>query len=190
MTLRSTVTMTGTAVGGVLMFSLAACALYFPPTPILPQTFDGPLSASADSLVASTQPLYCAPSRHLDFGKTPQGCVRVVGDTTGWVNWIGASHVVKVGRTWSQPDGVTALHVGRSIESELAARLGPPVECHYNHQPSGREVRWIATESAGISTALIVLDSVRGPAAGGAISLIRTLGPERCGFHVDLPWTH
>jgi len=133
--------------------SVAACALYFPRTPILPQTFEGPLSASADSLVASTQPLYCAPSRHLDFGTTPQGCERVAGDTLGWVNWTGVSHVVKVGREWSLPDGVTALRVGRSMESELAGRLGPPVECHYEHQPSGREVRWITTESAGISTA-------------------------------------
>jgi hypothetical protein len=170
--------------------SVTACALYFPRTPILPQTFEGPLSANADSLVASTQPLYCAPTRHLDFGTTPQGCVRVAGDTTGWVNWTGASHVVKVGRGWSQPDGVTALRVGRSMESELAGRLGPPVECHYEHQPSGREVRWITTESAGISTALIVWDSVPSPTARGAIFVIRTLGPERCGYHVDRPWTH
>ena len=170
--------------------SISACALYFPPTPILPQTFEGPLSANADSLVASTQPLYCAPSRHLDFGTTPQGCVRVAGDTTGWVNWTGASHVVKVGRAWGEPDGVTALGVGRSIESDFARRLGPGVECHYEHQLSGREVRWITTEAAGISTALIVWDSLPGPTARGAIMVIRALGPERCGYHVDRPWTH
>jgi hypothetical protein len=170
--------------------SVTACALYFPSTPILPQTFEGPLSANADSLVASTQPVHCAPTRHLDFGTTPQGCERVAGDTLGWVNWTGVSHVVKVGREWSLPDGVTALRVGRSMESGLAGRLGPPVECHYEHQPSGREVRWITTESAGISTALIVWDSVPGPTAGGAIFVIRALGPERCGYHVDRPWTH
>jgi hypothetical protein len=70
------------------------------------------------------------------------------------------------------------------MESELAGRLGPPVNCHYEHQPSGREVRWITTESAGISTALLVWDSVP------AIFVIRALGPERCGYHVDHPWTH
>ena len=170
--------------------SVTACALYFPRTPILPQTFEGPLSANADSLVASTQHLYCAPARHLDFGTTPQGCVRVAGDTGGWVNWTDASRVVKVGREWSQPDGVTALRVGRSMESELAVRLGPPVECHYAHQPTGREVRWITTESSGISTALIVYDSVPNRTARGRVVLIRTLGPERCGYHVDRPWTH
>jgi hypothetical protein len=170
--------------------SVTACALYFPSTPILPRTFEGPLSASADSLVASTQLVHCAPTRHLDFGTTPQGCERVAGDTIGWVNWTGLNHVVKVGREWSLPDGVTALRVGRSMEGELAGRLGPPVECHYKHQPSGREVRWITTEPAGISTALIVLDSLPGPTPLGGIVVMRTLGPERCGFHVDRPWTH
>jgi hypothetical protein len=76
------------------------------------------------------------------------------------------------------------------MENDLAGRLGPPVECHYEHQLSGREVRWITTESAGISTALIVWDSVPGPTARGAIIMIRTLGPEGCGYHVDRPWTH
>ena len=180
--------------GQVLLIPAAlfvtACAVYFARTPILPATFEGPLSAIADSLVASTHRSFCAPARHLDFGTTPQGCVRVGGETAGWVNWTEASRVVKVGREWSQPDGVTALRVGRSMESELAGRLGPPVECHYEHQPSGREVRWITTASAGISTALIVYDSVPNPAARGQIVLIRTLGPERCGYHVDRPWTH
>ena len=170
--------------------SVTACALYFPRTPVLPQTFEGPLSASADSLVASSQPAHCAPKRRLDFGTTPQGCERVAGDTIGWVNWTGVNHVVKVGRVWGLPDGVTALRVGRSMESELTGRLGPPVECHYEHQPSGREVRWISTEAAGISTALIVWDSLGSPTAGGLIVVMRTLGPERCGYHVDRPWTH
>lgn len=174
--------------------SVTACALYSPHTPVLPQMFEGPLSASADSLIASTQPSYCAPSRHLDFGTTPQGCVRIAGNTWGWVNWTGANRVVKVGRGWSQPDGVTALRVGRSMEGELAGKLGRPVECHYEHQPSGREVRWIATEAAAISTALIVQDSVPDSRAGGhlfgLIFVIRTLGPEQCGYHVDRPWSH
>jgi hypothetical protein len=169
--------------------AVTACALYFPPTPILPETFEGPLSASADSLIASSSLAYCAPVRHLDFGTTPQGCVRD-GDTRGWVNWTGAGNVVAVAREWIQPDGVTALRVGRSMESELAGRLGPLVECHYDHQPSGREVRWITTESAGISTALIVWDSVPGPTVRGAIFVIRALGPEGCGYHVDRPWSH
>ena len=168
---------------------LTACALYFPPTPILPTTFDGPLSASADSLVASTRPLYCAPVRHLDFGRTPQGCVRD-GDSPGWVNWTDAGHVVTVAREWIQPDGVTALRVGRSMESELASRLGAPVECHYAHQWTAREVRWIATESSGISTALIVWDSVPSHTSTPRIILIRTLGPQGCGDHRDRPWTH
>jgi hypothetical protein len=180
--------------GHVLLILVAlvvtACALYFPSTPILPQTFEGPLSAIADSLVASTQPVYCAPARHLDFGTTPQGCVRAAGDTTAWVNWTDAGRVVKLGREWIQPDGVTALRVGRSLESELAGRLGPPVECHYAHQWTAREVRWIATESAGISTALIVWDSVPSHTATPRVILIRTLGPERCGDHRDRPWTH
>jgi len=164
--------------------SVTACALYFPRTPILPEKFEGPLSANADSLVASTQPSYCAPARHLDFGTTPQGCVRVAGDTRSWVNWTGAGRVVKLGREWIEPDG------GRSVESELAGRLGTPVECHYPHNPTWHEVRWITTESAGISTALFVWDSVPSPTARGHIFVIRTLGPERCGYHVDRPWKH
>ena len=79
--------------------SVTACAVYSPRTPILPERFEGPLSANADSLVASTQALYCAPTRHLDFGTTPQGCVRVAGDMRGWVNWTGTNRVVKVGRS-------------------------------------------------------------------------------------------
>ena len=105
--------------------SVTACALYFPRTPILPETFEGPLSASADSLVASTQPSYCAPVRHLDFGTTPQGCVRG-GDTRGWVNWTGAGHVVTLGREWIQPDGVTALRVGRSWKASSRADWDHP----------------------------------------------------------------
>src|SRR5882757_1811371 len=110
--------------------SITACALYFPSAPILPKTFEGPLSASADSLVASTQPQYCAPKRYLDFGTTPQGCVRTTTDTTGWVNWTGAGRVVKLGREWIARDG------GRSIENELTSKMGPPVECHYPHNPT------------------------------------------------------
>ncbi len=169
--------------------SVTACALYFPRTPILPQTFEGPLSANADSLVASTQPVYCAPKRHLDFGTTPQGCVRVAGDTTGWVNWTGASHVVTVRREWSQPDGVTALRVGRSMESELAGRLGPAVDCHYPHNPTWHEVRWIAPDSASISTVLRI-DGATDRTAPALVALIRTLGPEGCGYHNERPWTH
>jgi len=163
---------------------VSACALYFPGTPILPQTFEGPLSATADSLVASTQPVYCAPARHLDFGTTPQGCVRAAGDTTGWVNWTGAGRVVKLGREWIEPDG------GRSVEHELTGRLGTPVECHYPHNPTWHEVRWIARDRAGISTVL----RIDGPAdhtGPAAVVLIRTLGPEGCGYHPDdRPWTH
>ena len=168
---------------------VGACALYSPATPILPQTFEGPLSASADSLVASTQAVYCAPTRHLDFGKTPQGCVRIAGDTTGWVNWTGANHVVTVGRAWGQRDGVGAVPVARSIESELAGKLGPPVECHYPHNPTWHEVRWIATSSASISTVLRI-DSPADRTAPASVALIRTLGPEGCGYHIDRPWTH
>jgi hypothetical protein len=179
--------------GNVLLIpaalSVTACALYFPRTPILPQTFEGPLSANADSLVASTQPGYCAPTRHLDFGTTPQGCVRIAGDTTGWVNWTGASHVAKVGRQWSPPDGVTALRVGRSMESELAGRLGPAVECHYPHNPTWHEVRWITTDSASISTVLRIVGAADRTAPAWVV-LIRTLGPEGCGYHIDRPWTH
>lgn len=131
--------------------SVSACALYFLRTPILPKTFKGPLSASADSLAAATLPSYCAPVRHLDFGTTPQGCVRD-GEVRGGVNWTGAGHVVTVAREWIQPDGVAALRVGRSLESELADRLGPPVECHYADQLTAREVRWVAADSTGIST--------------------------------------
>ena len=163
--------------------SVTACALYFPRTPILPKTFEGPLSANADSLVASTQPSYCAPSRHLDFGTTPQGCVRVAGDTRGWVNWTGAGRVVKLGREWIEPDG------GRSVESELAGRLGTPVECHYPHNPTWHEVRWITTDSAGISTVLRI-DGAADRTAPALVVLIRTLGPEGCGYHPDRPWTH
>ena len=169
--------------------SVTACALYFPRTPILPQAFEGPLSASADSLVASTQPVYCAPSRHLDFGTTPQGCVRVAGDTRGWVNWTGAGRVVKLGREWIEPDGVTALRVGRSVESELAGRSGTPVECHYPHNPTWHEVRWITTDPAGISTVLRI-DGGPSQTAPAVVVLIRTLGPEGCGYHNDRPWTH
>jgi hypothetical protein len=163
--------------------SITACALYSPATPILPQRFDGPLGANADSLVASTQPVYCAPTRHLDFGTTPQGCVRIVGDTTVWVNWTGASHVVKVGREWIGVDG------GRSVESELAGRLGTPVECHYPHNPTWHEFRWITTNSAGISTVLRI-DGGPNQTAPAAVVLIRALGPEGCGYHNDRPWTH
>jgi len=169
--------------------SVTACALYFPRTPILPQTFEGPLSANADSLVASTQPVYCAPKRHLDFGTTPQGCVRVAGDMRGWVNWTGTNRVVKVGRQWIQPDGVTAMRVGRSMESELAGRLGPPVECHYPHNPTWHEVRWIAPDSASISTVLRI-DGATDRTAPALVALIRTLGPEGCGYHNERPWTH
>jgi hypothetical protein len=163
---------------------VTGCALYFPSTPILPQTFEGPLSATADSLVASTQPVYCAPARHLDFGTTPQGCVRAAGDTTGWVNWTGAGRVVKLGREWIEPDG------GRSVEHELAGRLGTPVECHYPDNPTWHEVRWIARNSAGISTVLRI-DGGADHTRPAAVVLIRTLGPEGCGYHADdRPWTH
>ena len=169
---------------------VTACALYFPRTPILPQTFEGPLSANADSLVASTQPSYCAPARHLDFGTTPQGCVRVAGDMRGWVNWTGTNRVVKVGRQWTQPDGVAAMRVGRSMESELAGRLGPSVECHYPYNPTWHEVRWIARDPAGISTVLRI-DGAADHTGPAAVVLIRTLGPEGCGYHADdRPWTH
>jgi hypothetical protein len=170
-------------------FCVAACALYFPHTPILPEAFEGPLSASADSLVASTLPSYCAPVRHLDFGTTPQGCVRG-GEPGGWINWTGTGHVVTVGREWIQPDVVTALRVGRPMESELAGRLGLPVECHYARQWTEREVRWIATEPAGISTALIVWGSVPRHTATPRVILIRTLGPELCGDHRERPANH
>lgn len=169
--------------------SLTACALYFPRTPILPKTFEGPLSANADSVVASTQPSYCAPSRRLDFGRTPQGCMRVAGDSRVWVNWTGAARVTKIGREWSQPDGATALRFGLSMESELAGRLGPPVECHYPHNPTWHEVRWITTDSASISTVLRI-DGAADRTAPALVVLIRTLGPEGCGYHVDRPWTH
>jgi hypothetical protein len=163
---------------------VTGCALYFPSTPILPQTFEGPLSATADSLVASTQPVYCAPARHLDFGTTPQGCVRAAGDTTGWVNWTGAGRVVKLGREGIEPDG------GRSVEHELAGRLGTPVECHYPDNPTWHEVRWIARNSAGISTVLRI-DGGADHTRPAAVVLIRTLGPEGCGYHADdRPWTH
>jgi hypothetical protein len=164
--------------------SITACALYFPRTPILPQTFEGPLSEYADSLVASTQPVYCAPRRYLDFGTTPQGCVRVSGDTTGWVNWTGAGRVVKLGREWIEPDG------GRSVENELAGRLGTPVECHYPHNPTWHEVRWITRDAAGISTVLRI-DGAADRTGPASVVLIRTLGPEGCGYHADdRPWTH
>ena len=164
--------------------SFLACALYFPRTPILPKTFEGPLSAYADSLIASTQPSYCAPARHLDFGTTPQGCVRVAGDTTAWVNWTGAGRVVKLGREWIEPDG------GRFVESGLTRRLGTPVECHYPHNPTWHEVRWITTDSRGISTVLRI-DGGPNQTAPAAVVLIRTLGPQGCGYHADdRPWTH
>lgn len=168
---------------------VTACALYFPPTPVLPQKFEGPLSAVAESLVTSTIPHNCAPSRHLDFGTTPQGCVRD-GDVPGWVNWKGAAQVVKVGREWIQPDVAAALEVGRSMEAELIRRLGPPVVCHYSHQWTTREVRWIATEPSGVSTALIVLDNVPKHTATPRVILMRILGPEGCGHHNDRPFTH
>jgi hypothetical protein len=164
--------------------AVTGCALYFPRTPILPQAFEGPLSANADSLVASTQPVYCAPARHLDFGTTPQGCVRAGADTTGWVNWTGAGRVVKLGREWIEPDG------GRSVENELARRLGTPVECHYPHNPTWHEVRWITTDAAGISTVLRI-DGGPNQTTPAVVVLIRTLGPEGCGYHAnDRPWTH
>ncbi|MDT4966057.1 MAG: hypothetical protein QOJ64_794 [Acidobacteriota bacterium] len=169
--------------------SVTACAVYLPRTPILPERFEGPLNANADSLVSSTQALYCAPARHLDFGTTPQGCVRVAGDMQGWVNWTGTNRVLKVGRQWIQPDGVSAMRVGRSMEIDLAGKLGPSVECHYPHNPTWHEVRWITTDSASISTVLRI-DDAADRTAPASVVLLRTLGPERCGYHNDRPWTH
>jgi hypothetical protein len=168
---------------------VTACGVLFPRTPILPETFEGPLKANADTIVASTQPSYCAPSRHLDFGTTPQGCVRVAGDTWCWVNWTGAGHVVKVGRSWKHPDSLTAFEFFRSMEGELTDKLGRPIECRDVDKWTAREIRWIATEPAGISTALRVSGDPDRPNSARVV-LIRALGPERCGYHVDSPWTH
>jgi hypothetical protein len=169
--------------------SVTACAVSFPRAPVLPERFEGPLSANADSLVASTQALNCAPTRHLDVGRTPQGCVRVAGDMRGWVNWTGANRVVKVGREWTQPDGLSAMRVGRSRQSEFASRLGASLECHYPHNPTWHEFRWIATDSASISTVLRINDAADRTAPAYVV-VIRTLGPEGCGYHNDRPWTH
>ncbi len=78
---------------------------------------------------------------------------------------------------------------GRSVESELTGRLGTPVECHYPHNPTWHEVRWITTNSAGISTVLRI-DGGLNQTARAAVVLIRALGPEGCGYHNDRPWTH
>jgi hypothetical protein len=157
-------------------------------TPILPETFEGPLKAYADTIVASTQPSHCAPSRHLDFGTTPQGCVRVAGETWGWVNWTGAAHVVKVGRSWKHPNSLAAFEFFRSMESELTDILGPPVECRDVDKWTGREIRWIATQPADISTALKVGGDPEKPTSA-LVVLIRALGPEQCGYHVNMPWS-
>ena len=156
-------------------------------TPELPQAFEGPLKASADSLVASTLASRCAPRRFLDVGITPQGCLRR-GDPGGWVNWTGAGRVVKVAREWIQQDVATALQVGRAFESEITDRLGPPVECPHRNEWTAREIRWITTEPAGITTALIVWDSVRIHTATPRVIVTRTLGPEQCGDRNDRPW--
>lgn len=166
-----------------------ACTAFLPPAPILPARFEGPLSAIADSLVAEEAPSRCAAVRHVDFGTTPQGCLRR-GDNPGWVNWKDAGVVVKVGREWLQPDVTAALEAARSMESELAGRLGSPVECHYKYQWTTREVRWIAADKTGVSTALIVWDTDRIHSATPRVILIRSLGPERCGNHNDRPFAH
>jgi hypothetical protein len=170
--------------------SITACAAYSTRTPVLPEGFEGPLRENADSIVASTQPSYCSPARYLDFGKTPQGCVRVSGNGRGWVNWTGAAHVVKVGRDWSYPDGLAAFEAFRSMEGDLTETLGRPVECHNEYQSPARELRWIATQPAGISTALMVYDAVPDRANSAQVVLIRALGPKECGYHVDRPWKH
>jgi hypothetical protein len=169
--------------------SISACSVYSSRTPILPEIFEGPLKANADTIVASTQPSHCAPSRHLDFGTTPQGCIRVAGDTAwGWVNWTGAGHVVKVGRSWKHPNSLAAFEFFRSMESELTDVLGSPVECRDVDKWTAREIRWVATQPAGISTALRISGDPDRPSSARVV-LIRALGPEECGYHVDSPWS-
>jgi hypothetical protein len=168
----------------ILLGTSSAC--FFSPPPVLPARFEGALSATADSLVSSTTPARCANVRHLDFGTTPQGCLRT-GDTRGWVNWRDASRVTKVGREWLHPDELTALGAGRVLEADLEKTLGAPTVCRYKGQWTLREVRWIATEPSGISTALIVWGNDPRHTATPRVILLRTLGPEGCGNHLDRP---
>jgi hypothetical protein len=177
-----------------------ACSLYFPRTPVLPERFEGPLSASADSLIATTQPGHCAPTRQLDFGTTPQGCERTGGDSEAWVNWKDPARVVKIGREWTRPSLSSALSLADSLEKDLLTGSGTPVECQYSNNYPARDVRWIASAPDGITTVVRVFehpDAGSGlmpkaklgfdPAAPAQVELLRVLGPERCGRHVDRP---
>jgi hypothetical protein len=174
---------------GLSILCFPACALVtVPPTPVLPERFEGPLSASADTVIASTQALRCTRALHLDFGRTPQGCTRAGADTAMWVNWTGVARVTKIGRDWTVSDGAAAQRVALDMRNQLARSLGgEPVECTYPHNPTWRELRWIATSPDGISTTLRI-EGLTNAIAPAHFTLIRTLGPEACGYHADRPW--
>ncbi len=171
-----------------LLVVVTGCAMYFPPAPALPTGFSGALAVVADSVFSSTGPSYCAPTEHLDYGTVPQGCVRESGDTIEWVNWTGANQVTRVVRSWRAADNASAMSAGLRLKEEITAQLGPAVRCPA--QPvTTFESRWMARAASGVTTAVIVLESTPGGREFGftvrptraAVTLVRTLGQERCG---------